>query len=348
MKKILQVVFGILVILVFAGCPNPNGGGDGDGGGGVSLSIGDTETVTIGSETLTMIYANDSASINFPTGTDDGSSATLTTKFFMGETEVTNAVMAAVYQWAYDNSRFSSTVGDHNGLDTTTAKHGAQQLLDLDDIDCQVDYDGSGTFSAETGYKNNPVTNVTWYGSVMFCNWLTEMRDGNTDNVVYTGIDTTWVDDETTATVTKTGYRLPSSDEWEYTARYRGADSTNTVSGYTDPYFTQGDSASGAIADYNNAAACQAVAVYSGSSPAPTDEAAVKSLGAGSANSLGLYDMSGNVWEWCFTESGSSRILRGGGWYYSASYLRVGYVLSDNPDDEYDDLGFRLCRTAND
>jgi formylglycine-generating enzyme required for sulfatase activity len=344
MKKILQVVFGILVILVFAGCPNQNGSGDAS----TSLSIGDTETVTIGLETLTMIYANNSTSMTFPTESDDSGSSTLTTKFFMGETEVTNAVMATVLQWAYDNGRFSSTVGDHNGLDTTTAKHGGQQLLDLGDVDCRVDYDGSGTFSAETGYENNPVTNVTWYGSVMFCNWLTEMRDGNTDNVVYTNIDTTWADDETTETVTKTGYRLPSSDEWEYTARYRGADSTNTVSGYTSPYYTQGDSASGATADYTNASACQAVAVYSGSSPVPSDEAVVKSLGAGSANSLGLYDMSGNVWEWCFTESGSYRIIRGGSWNHAANHLQVGNVYDDYPDLELSYLGFRLCRTAND
>lgn len=47
---------------------------------------------------------------------------------------------------------------------------------------------------------------------------------------------------------------------------------------YTSPYYTQGDSASGAMADYHNTAACQAVAVYSGSSPVPTDEAIVKSL----------------------------------------------------------------------
>ena len=88
-----------------------------------SFTIGATETVTAGSETLTMIYAQDQASISFPTETDDSTPATLTTQFWMAETEVTNAVVAAVFQWAYDNGRFSSTVSDPNGL-IHTAKHG--------------------------------------------------------------------------------------------------------------------------------------------------------------------------------------------------------------------------------
>jgi formylglycine-generating enzyme required for sulfatase activity len=45
-----------------------------------------------------------------------------------------------------------------------------------------------------------------------------------------------------------TGFRLPTSTEWELAARWRGSDATNTVSGYTTPYFTKGDSASGATA----------------------------------------------------------------------------------------------------
>ncbi len=314
-------------------------------------SLGDSGVLTLSesAETLTMFYANDSTNITFPTGTDDSGTSTLTTKFWMGETEVTNAVLAAVYQWAYDNEKFSSTVGDHNGLDIDTAKHGGQQLIDLGDGYCRVDYDGTGSFTAESGYENNPVTNVTWYGSVMFCNWLTEMRDGNTANLVYRDIDTDWLDDETTETVSNTGYRLPSSDEWEFAARYRGTDSTNTVSGYTAPCYTQGDSASGATADYSNASACQTVAVYQGSIPSPSDEAAVKSLGAGSTNALGLYDMSGNVWEWCFTEGVidvSQRVRCGGSWAESANVLQIGERSEYRPYYDSDRVGFRLCRTA--
>jgi hypothetical protein len=190
----------------------------------------------------------------------------------------------------------------------------------------------------------------------MFCNWLTEMRDGNTDNVVYvwtdngdgegTASDGIWQDDETDENTNLNGYRLPSSEEWEYAARYRGTDSTNTVSGYSNPYYTKGNSASGATADYTDAAACQTVAVYYGQSPSPTDEAEVKSLGAGSANALGLYDMSGNVWEWVFTESGSNRINRGGSWNNNANNLQVGNWNNNNPYNENNNLGFRPCSTG--
>ena len=144
----------------------------------------------------------------FPTGTADSGEATVSA-YWIGETEATNELVAAVYQWAYNQGKMST--GTVDGFTVTLY---GQELLDLNSTSIQISFSG-GAFSVDSGFGDYPCVEITWYGSIMFCNWLTEMVNGSTDELVYSGMDSDWVDDETIENVSKTGFRLPSRFEHE-------------------------------------------------------------------------------------------------------------------------------------
>ena len=128
-------------------------------------------------------------------------------------------------------------------------------------------------------------------------------------------------------------FRLPTEAEWEFAAR-----GGNSSKGYT----------------YAGSNTIDDVAWYYRNSSSKTHEVATKQ-----ANELGIYDMSGNVWEWCSdwygryssdaqtnptgAASGSTRVYRGGSWSYYATYCRVAYRNGNAPTDAYFNLGFRLA-----
>ena len=132
--------------------------------------------------------------------------------------------------------------------------------------------------------------------------------------------------------ITGLNFRLPTEAEWEYAAR--GGRKSNG-------YKYSGDSS----LDYN--------AWYSGISMGNT-----VAVGTVIPNELGIFDMSGNVWEWCQDwygyygdsnqnnpngpSSGSKRVIRGGGWNSSSLKCRVSCRSAEGPEKRYDDVGFRL------
>ena len=132
--------------------------------------------------------------------------------------------------------------------------------------------------------------------------------------------------------ITGKTYLLPTEAQWEYAARGGNKSRQNKYSG---------------------SYAIDAVAWYTDNSGGATHD-----VGAKRPNELGIYDMSGNVWEWCSDwygsypsssqinptgpSSGSNRVLRGGGWGDGAGYCRVSYRDYDDPSDRDYDGGFRV------
>jgi formylglycine-generating enzyme required for sulfatase activity len=143
------------------------------------------------------------------------------------------------------------------------------------------------------------------------------------------------------------GYRLPTEGEYQYAASYINGSTSWTPYNY----------ASGATAA-NEAATDLVGWDYVNSGGATT-----KAVGGLAANAFGIYDMSGNVWEWCFdwygpypttpsvnytgptSGSAPARVLRGGSFNYSASNLALGFRFYDYPSDTYSGFGFRFART---
>ena len=176
---------------------------------------------------------------------------------------------------------------------------------------------------------------VSWYAACMFCNWLSN-ESGRDSVYTFDGI-------AVSANHSKNGYRLPTEAEWEYAAR-EGAQSENKYSG----------------TNYIDSLSNFAWYVDNAYSVTPADfEYGVHPSGKKQANGLGIYDMSGNVAEWCWdnygifpmvaqvdpmgSSFGTDKVCRGGGWDMLANYCEIKYRLFTHPISRYHQLGFRMA-----
>ncbi|MGP1445895.1 MAG: SUMF1/EgtB/PvdO family nonheme iron enzyme [Treponema sp.] len=227
--------------------------------------------------------------------------------------------------------------------------------------------DGSGT-------EEEPVTMVSWRDCIVWCNAYTHKtnnaesecvyRKSATDTTVLKNANDTTAWDAAYADMSKKGYRLPTEAEWEYAARWQGSDSTNADK-YGEVWLTKLNSVSGAKGNWEDAEKTGEVAWYSGNADSKTHPVGIKK-----ANALGLHDMSGNVWEWCFDRyednprandaaytsggfvvdpqggaAGVFRVFRGGSWYHRAKDCVVGSRSGSAPGYGSVNVGFRLaCR----
>ena len=169
---------------------------------------------------------------------------------------------------------------------------------------------------------DHPVRYITWYDVVKWSNANSEM-DGLTPVYRVAGAIYRTGQSEPTV-ISGNGYRLPTEAEWEWAAR-GGVSSRG--------YVYSGSNDVNEVAWYNR-----------------HDRNQTKAVGTETAaNELGIYDMSGNVWEWC-EDAGHTiyRRIRGGSWIDPADFCTVSSVSNGEPSTGTGWIGFRLARNAED
>lgn len=267
---------------------------------------------------------------------------------FMGDDEYDIETVHPVLLNDFYLSKYALTLGEFknfitaSGYQTDADKDGGSRIWDGKEwekksgVNWQCDTAGKIRPATE---HNHPVIHVSWNDAIAYCNWLSKLEGLRPAYIIQGTVKPDW---------TANGYRLPTEAEWEYAAREGGkkvrfGNGKNTA----DPK------------EINFAGLKEYKKAYSVIGEYRTKTVPVGSLQC--PNALGLHDMSGNVWEWCWDwyktyptvletdpkgpDSGSFRVFRGGSWVSNPQGVRAADRSVNAPDNRVNSIGFRLART---
>jgi len=284
----------------------------------------------------------------------------LTVPYELSQFEITNAQYCMVMNYAIEKNKAKIINGDLLSSD-------GRLYLGITHLDTSAKYLGIQYGIQVDGnlikiIKNcgvQPVHGVTWYGAIAFCNILSEIQElSPVYNLSVSGWDTT-----------KNGFRLPTEAEWEYAARkdkrYIHAWGNEIDHRFLNYYASQ-------TAEYDkqtgkfHKSVFKPVGFYNGET-----KKGVETRNNGSP--FGIYDMNGNVWEWCWDwysrdyyrnsplkdpkgpQKGDDRppydvnkptkVWRGCGWSGNDAFSRIAKRWSTIPEKALNEVGFRIARS---